>query len=111
MAMGAIDSMSIRRSMKQEIAKAATASGDPLYSFLQVQAKQKPPPVGGLTDDMLQLSLQFAFVCAFTIVWPPLPFVALVTNSLVYRLLGYRHTHAMQRPFPEGSEGIRSWND
>lgn len=80
----------------------------PDYTYSQIQNKLKATE--NMQEDMLRFTIQFAFVCAFTITWPPLPSVAFFENVLSHKLIGYRHLHLARRPFPVYVDGSGIWN-
>jgi hypothetical protein len=92
------------------MSKARNAGGNdipPRYTYLQVQAKMDYPYL--VLDDMLPYVTQFCFVCCFSIVWPLMPFCALVSNAILGRFSLWRRLRLARRNFPLQSEGVGVW--
>ena len=58
----------------------------------------------------MELILSLGFVMMFSVVLPVMTMLALVSNMLEIRLLGYRMANVMQRAEPRGQEGVGAWS-
>jgi hypothetical protein len=59
-----------------------------------------------LIDDYEDLVLEFGYVLAFTVLWPLIPFLALLNNLLEARMDFFRLCKGSQRPIPYAAKGI-----
>lgn len=60
-------------------------------------------------NDYHTLTVQFGFVVMFSILWPLMPLVCMLINSLKMRSDGVRLVRTLKRPVPRKSNGIGHW--
>lgn len=60
-------------------------------------------------DDFHALTVQFGFTVMFSILWPLMPVVCFLINTLKRRTDGYRLCKTLKRPIPRKANGIGAW--
>eukprot|EP01083_Nonionella_stella_P237320 832639_1 len=61
-------------------------------------------------DDMSELIIQFGYVTLFVMAFPLTPLLAIVNNIIEMKVDGTNLVKTAQRPDPNGSYGLGSWN-
>jgi len=61
-------------------------------------------------DDMSEMIVQFGYVTLFVMAFPLLPLLAIINNIFEIKVDAVNLVMSSQRPDPNGSDGIGSWN-
>ncbi|CAE8651586.1 unnamed protein product [Polarella glacialis] len=98
------------KAVKTEIAAAAKkTAGSQEYSYLELQAKAAPYGTIEQMEDFMNQVVSYGFIVMFSVTLPFMCFLSFVTNFMYKKLIAYKICYAQQRPDPNGSEGIGSW--
>merc|ERR1719375_54365 len=81
------------------------------HTYLELQAKALPYNDIVKMNDWIEQVLTFALVACFSVVFPAISFVALLTSLLRMRIIAHRNALYLRRPLPRGSRGIEAWRD
>jgi len=77
------------------------------YSYIEAQAKCDE--YVGMSDAFMELVLGYGYIVMFSVAYPFMTVLAMLSNMVVVRILAYRVTFLEQRAFPFGQEGIGAW--
>ncbi|CAE8627607.1 unnamed protein product, partial [Polarella glacialis] len=98
------------KAVKTEIAAAAKkTAGSQEYSYLELQAKAAPYGTIEQMEDFMNQVVSYGFIVMFSVTLPFMCFLSFMTNFMYKKLIAYKICYAQQRPDPNGSEGIGSW--
>lgn len=68
-------------------------------------------PALGMTDDYLEMAIQYGFVTLFVAAFPLAPLFALINNVIEIRLDAYKVVTTWKRPLSERTSDIGAWFD
>ncbi|KAH0483116.1 MAG: hypothetical protein KVP17_004806 [Porospora cf. gigantea B] len=67
-------------------------------------------PYESTMEDYIEMITQLTLVTLFSMVWPIVPFLALVANHVEIRVDAVKLTRFARRPFPRAATSIGAWN-
>jgi len=85
-------------------------AGDDAAPKSEAEKQSEKDKYSDTIDDMSELIIQFGFVTLFVMAFPLTPLLAIVNNILEMKVDAINLVKTSQRPDPNGSYGLGSWN-
>jgi hypothetical protein len=95
----------------QNQAATTSAAADDAKVESEVEEQMKREPFHNTIDDMAELIVQFGYVTLFVMALPLTPLLALINNIVEMKVDAINLVRQSQRPNPDGSYGLGSWNN
>merc|ERR1711971_31561 len=83
--------------------------GDTEKSEAEVQMEKER--YSNTIDDMSEMVVQFGYVTLFVMAFPLIPLLAIINNIFELKVDATNLVISSQRPSPNGSDGLGTWND
>lgn len=96
------------RSIARE--REAAQSGEELRELSEAEKQMELEPYPDTLDDMSEMVIQFGYVTLFVMALPITPLLAWINNVIEMKVDAINLCKTSQRPHPNGSYGLGSWN-
>mmetsp|Transcript_47156 Transcript_47156/g.75551 ORF Transcript_47156/g.75551 Transcript_47156/m.75551 type:complete len:954 (+) Transcript_47156:88-2949(+) len=90
--------------------KQAKENNGEFFDETEVEDQTGKGPYANTIDDMSELVVQFGYVTLFVMAFPLTPLLAVVNNVIEMKVDAINLVKSLQRPHPNGSYGLGSWN-
>eukprot|EP00485_Elphidium_margaritaceum_P006485 CAMPEP_0202685776 /NCGR_PEP_ID=MMETSP1385-20130828/1612_1 /ASSEMBLY_ACC=CAM_ASM_000861 /TAXON_ID=933848 /ORGANISM="Elphidium margaritaceum" /LENGTH=949 /DNA_ID=CAMNT_0049340211 /DNA_START=108 /DNA_END=2957 /DNA_ORIENTATION=+ len=90
--------------------KQAEANDGEFFDETEAEDQATKGAYANTIDDMSELVVQYGYVTLFCMAFPLTPLLALLNNIVEMKVDGTNLVKSLQRPHPNGSVGLGSWN-